>query len=269
MAEETTAPEAGTPEYDAAMAAKYDERNGVTEETTEQTSETEQSDGFEMPEKFKGKSAEEIAKAYTELEKMKNRPPEQEATSEEQQSEAEQVQEATNKAGLDYDAIRSEFMENGGDLTQETKQKYYDQFGQEIVDDYIAAKRAAMESAQNSIYTRFGNTAEEGQAHFQRVNEHVVNTWSQGQIDAVNELFASGDPAKIDMAVNQLQSSYEKANGTGSRLLQPSQNTPAPGVERFESRAQVTEAMRDPRYKKDPGYRAQVQRRLANSDIDF
>ena len=35
----------------------------------------------------------------------------------------------------------------------------------------------------------------------------------------------------------------------------------------FQSRAQVVEAMSDPRYKKDPAYRQQVYNRLQNSNV--
>ena len=38
-------------------------------------------------------------------------------------------------------------------------------------------------------------------------------------------------------------------------------------VDTFESWAQVTEAMKDPRYTKDPAYQAEIQSKLRNSNL--
>ena len=50
------------------------------------------------------------------------------------------------------------------------------------------------------------------------------------------------------------------------QLLQGKAAAPANG---FRSQAEVVRAMQDPRYDRDPAYRAEVMQRLEQSDLDF
>ena len=63
------------------------------------------------------------------------------------------------------------------------------------------------------------------------------------------------------MAVRGLYSQFASAGGKAPNLIQG--NTSGSAVKPFNAAAQVTEAMRDPRYKNDPAYRKTVEDRLA------
>src|SRR5687768_2714090 len=97
------APAIGTPEYDAAMAAKFDKATGAVEEPTKPTRPD------HIPEKFwdadKGEvRLEAMAKSYAELEKSKGKPQE-EPKQEEQKAPEGSTDEATKALadkGLDY-----------------------------------------------------------------------------------------------------------------------------------------------------------------------
>lgn len=261
-----------------------------TTETPANTS-TEQATGDQsssdsIPEKFKGKSAEEIAQAYVELERKfskqnssqsdENTPEGQQDTQQsseatQQSSEAQQqvaqqeaaVQSQLENTGFDYSAVKQEFIDNNFELTQETRDKLVERFGEDMVNDYLANTQKAVEATRQEWFQRVG-----GEGQWQKMQEFAQSNWTDDQIEAFNEAMKSGSQAKIDMALNTLTQDFQKKNGSPSRLMNPSQTSAGSNtLDRFNSRAEVTQAMRDKRYKTDPAYRAEVDRKLANSDI--
>jgi hypothetical protein len=75
-----------------------------------------------------------------------------------------------------------------------------------------------------------------------------------------------GDMNTIKMAVQGLQARYAQTNGTQQtgRLIQGDTNGPSGGA--FRSVAEIVQAMKDPRYAKDPAYRRDVEQRVALSN---
>ncbi|CLP71539.1 Uncharacterised protein [Mycobacterium tuberculosis] len=66
------------------------------------------------------------------------------------------------------------------------------------------------------------------------------------------------------MAILGLKARYDAANGSEPTLL--GGNAKA-SEDVFRSTAELTAAMKDPRYKKDPAYREDVKQKLARSNI--
>jgi hypothetical protein len=69
----------------------------------------------------------------------------------------------------------------------------------------------------------------------------------------------------VKLAVNALKGQYERANGTEPKLVEG--KTSGTSEQGYASWAQVTEAMSNPKYAKDPAYQAEVKAKLANSNI--
>ena len=95
-------------------------------------------------------------------------------------------------------------------------------------------------------------------------------TWAKAnltaaEINAYNAAVSSGNLDQAKLAVLGLSAKFSKANGSEPRLVQ-GRTTSASG-DVFESTAQLTEAMRDPRYRNDTAFRAKVQSKLARSNI--
>ena len=65
------------------------------------------------------------------------------------------------------------------------------------------------------------------------------------------------------MAVKGLHSRWQQGGGKEASLVEGS--TKGSGESNFQSTQQVIQAMNDPRYAKDPAFREEVQRKLANS----
>ncbi len=86
------------------------------------------------------------------------------------------------------------------------------------------------------------------------------------QVDAINAGVTSGDVVQAQMAVRNLKMLYTQANGTGGEPLGGGHGAGS-SVSGYASRAQMTEAIRDPRYHKDPAYRAEVEKKIGASDF--
>ena len=67
------------------------------------------------------------------------------------------------------------------------------------------------------------------------------------------------------MAIRGVYARFIADGGSPVSLVQG--DTQGSGARPFNSAAQVTEAMKDPRYGNDPAYRAQVEQRLAISTV--
>lgn len=102
-----------------------------------------------------------------------------------------------------------------------------------------------------------------GEAEYQRLSTWAVNNLPPERTEAYNTALASGDQAAIINSLKGLQYDYMMQNGYEPKLT--GGRAPANEVRGYSSRYQVTEAMADPRYEKDSGYRQEVERRIAAS----
>ena len=93
------------------------------------------------------------------------------------------------------------------------------------------------------------------------------DNFTQTEIEMYDGVMESGNPNAIFFAVQALQSRYNDAVGSDGQLLtgRGAQNTD----DSFKSQAELVAAMSDPRYDRDPAYRADLMRRLENSDVEF
>jgi hypothetical protein len=205
-----------------------------------------------------------LAKSYTELEKKlsQKETPKPEPKPNDVNLDPKQAAEALNKVGLDFNAIAGEFRDTG-ELSEATYQTL-EQKGitREIVDQYIDGQMAIVTAVQNEIFSSLGPTPEVGKQSYTEMVEWAKDAFSESEIEQFNVLVESGrDAAKL--AVAGLKARYQEANGIRPKLV-TGENGPVTGTG-FQSNDQVIRAVRDPRYKSDPAYRAEVQEKIKNS----
>jgi hypothetical protein len=244
----------GSPEYDALMAQKFDSQDN-TDETVQPTGER---PGW-LPEKFK--SPEDLAAAYTELEKKLSSGTKQEPVPAPQSTgDVEQARDVVVGAGLDFDALSEEFNSTGA-LSQESYASLEAKgFHRELVDAFIEGQKAIAVQFANEVTSTVG-----GAETYAEVTAWAAQNLTPAEIDAFNETVDSGNLAKAKLAVAALKAKYDAAVGSEPELLNGATNGDSGDV--FRSTAELTAAMKDPRYKKDPAYRADVQAKLARSNI--
>lgn len=215
-----------------------------------------------LPEKFK--TPEDLAKAYSELEKKQSSaatpPP---VTPDPNAPPADPNAAAAIKAvGLaDFEAYSNEFSEKG-ELSAESYAALEKKgFSKELVDTYVQGQQALNQTRVNEVYNAAG-----GADAYQELIGWAEDALEQDQIDAYNAVVARGNQAEILLAVEGLKAKFA-ATGKAPALVKDARSSATTAEAPFNSTAEMVAAMSDPKYKVDPAYRALVERRLAKSDI--
>jgi len=106
-----------------------------------------------------------------------------------------------------------------------------------------------------------------GDKAYKSMLDWAGDNFSKEEVEMYDGVMESGNPNAIFFAVQALQARYNDAVGSDGQLLtgRGAQNTD----DSFRSQAELVAAMSDPRYDRDPAYRADLMRRLENSDVEF
>lgn len=248
----------GSPEYDAAMAAKFDKATGqTTEETTAVPARPDH-----IPEKFwdaeKGEvRMDALLKSYSELEKARGKPaaePTKEPAADPATATADEAQQVVEAAGLDFTAMSQEFMETG-ELSEDTYKSLEGKgIPKEMVDSYIAGQQALAEQWNNTGYEVAG-----GKDQYSKMIAWAADALSPSEKLAFNSA-TQGDVDQMKLAVAGLKQRYEAENGKAPGLL--GGDTSLASNSGYQSRAQMTADMKNPLYKTDPAFRTTVERKL-------
>lgn len=173
----------------------------------------------------------------------------------------EGAQETVEKAGLDWNALNTEYAETGklSDETYASLEK--SGLPREAVDTYIRGKQADADAYDAAVYGTAGGAEE-----YTSLVAWAKDALTEGEKLAFNEAVQSGNPEKAKLAVEALTARRASKRGTppGSLL---SGNKGAVGVQPFASQAEVTTAMSSKAYKTDPAFRATVVERLRLSSF--
>ena len=215
-----------------------------------------------LPEKFK--TPEDMAKSYAELEKKMSggetpAKPDVDAPATEIPTN-EDAEKAAENAGLDFDALQTEYGTNG-QLSDETYEAINKSgIPRDVVDSYIAGQEALATRLRTDMFSTVG-----GEETYGSMMQWASSSLDKTEVDAYNNVMGTSDPAQIQLAVRGLHAKYQAENGSNPSLI--SGETTANAGTKFESVAQVTEAMRNPKYKTDPAFRKQVEAKLARSSV--
>jgi len=237
-------------------------------EVTEQQAETElpqeENDRPQwLPEKFK--SAEDMAQAYSELEKKLGQAPKEEQAEAEQveekaENETEQTEENTSEAYQAVAEASKEFFENDGKLSEETYNAL-EKAGlpRDLVDSYAAGQQALLQSEESQIQS-VANGQYDAMAEWANAN------LPQEEIDAFDEAVTGGTVQQAKLAVQGLYARYQNSVGSTPKLTQGA--VAGTSTMPFKSMQELARAQSDPRYRSgDKAYHEEIDRRLAVSNI--
>ena len=208
-----------------------------------------------LDEKFE--SAEDMAKAYKELQKkLSNKPKETKKSAE----KSEEPAEAVTNLNAAISSATEEFSESGelSDKTFEALEAAG--LSRDFVEQYLAGQQAISVAQAAEIKEAVG-----GVGNYEAMSEWAGENLTDADLDAFNALVEGGSVEQARVAVKGLYAQFLAAGGKGPELVQGA--TSGSDVKPFGSAAQVTEAMKDPRYSNDPAYREQVEKRLSVSSI--
>jgi hypothetical protein len=217
-----------------------------------------------LPEKFK--SPEDMARAYSELEKKMGQGTTEEQTAETTEDNEGDVQDdkPDDNENADYNAVvvdaSKEFFENDGQLSEETYEKLAKAgLPKELVDSYAAGQQALLQSEEGEI-----KSVANGQ--FDAMAEWANDNLQQEEIDAFDDIVTTGTKEQAKFAVKSLYDRYTQANGSSPRLVQGA--VTGGSTMPFKSMQELARAQSDPRYKSgDKAYHEEIDRRLSVSRL--
>lgn len=193
-----------------------------------------------LPEKFK--SPEEMAKAYGELEKK-------------QSGKLDQI--PPPAPVIDLEVFNKEYSETGSLSEDSYKALESKGIPKQYVQAYIDGAKALAEQQINSLTAEVG-----GREAYTAMIQWASQNLAPEQVEAYNKAVSAADPAQQALAIRGLHAQYKQA--AGPSLLAGRANGGSAHAP-FQSWSQVKEAMSNPKYAKDPAYRAEVTERLRNS----
>jgi len=217
-----------------------------------------------LPEKFN--SVEDLAKSYSELEKKlgeqtpKEEAPKEETSKTENNNDLEIAEKAVANAGLNMDNLAQEYNEKG-----ELDAKSYEALEKagipkDYVNQFIEGQKAIADKQATSIKDMVG-----GSDAYTEMANWAADNMTEDEKTAYNTAVNSKDIETAKLAVVGLKAKFEKANGNEPTLLEG--KATVTGEDGYKSWAEVTRAMSDDRYTKDPAYQALVQEKLSKSDL--
>lgn len=218
-----------------------------------------------IPEKYRNGSVEEahaaMAKGYKNLEGRLGS----------QQAAPEAADEADEAEGTDDEApaaktsladVEAAYVANGNTIPEDLYAQYEAQgMPRETLDAYIVGQRMIADQMVTAVHAEVGGS----DAYSDHVKWAEAN-WGEDEVAAYDTIVTSGDKAAAMVAVRGLAAAYKAATGTAPSLV-TGQGNAAPSGNSFASQAEMTAAMKDPRYKTDPAFRKSVEERVGISDI--
>lgn len=260
--QDTPAP--GTPEYDTAMASRYQEAQGQDTpaggdaggNTQTDSSLTIKKAADEEPlilGKFK---TEDEALAYIQELEAKTAPADAAAETPAGTPEDQPNDPPTIPADL-FEKAASEF-EAGDDITPETREALTKAgIPQQFIDTYLEGVRAQSAAILSEAQGLVGGSD----------NWDAMMKWAatlpEKDVDAFNK--AVTDPATASLAIQGMFARFTSANGAERQSVTAGADHAAVGADVYRSRAEMTSDMRDPRYAADPAYRDGVVAKIARS----
>ena len=222
-----------------------------------------------LPEKFN--SAEDMARAYKQLESKFSQNQEQQQQSEENErfqkeevpsiheTSPSQVNQILSDRGLDFSVFQQEYNETGTLSPEAIKSLEEEGISEQVVATWIEGQEAMAENQINSIYENVG-----GEISYNQMMEWATDNLQTWEVEAFNSQVENLD-ANSHLAVLGLHARYQNAEGGLPSLIAGASTGDI--ASRYDSLAQVTEAMSNPKYTSDPAYRAKVAQRLNNSSV--
>jgi len=223
----------------------------------------------------KYKSAQELEKAYIELQAKLGEKAEEKTETASAEEQPEDTPKMSEGATLITDASK-EYYDNGNKLSPETMAKFSSMSSQDLIKAYMEVSQSPEFQAQQgqppadisqSDINQIKNSAGGDQAYANIINWAKSNL-PQEKITAFDEVVNTGSIQAIQLAVSGLKSEYDNANGVEGRMV-TGKTAPNNSGDVFRSQQELVAAMNDPRYDRDPAYRQDVIQKLDRSDLEF
>ena len=213
----------------------------------------------------KYQSAEELERGYLELQRRLSGGEEPQEEAPEVQEEDDTQYEEEESSGDLYDAIKASYEQGEWDpgLVE-----HIENLNPIDVMNLFLDKQGEVSTPQVTAEDVDGirESVGGGDVYGQMI-QWASGNLSEQEIAMYDTAMDRGDPLTMFFAAQALYARYQDAEGYDGELL--TGTAPRSSSQGFRSQAEVLAAMSDPRYDKDPAYRADVAAKLEYSNIQF
>ena len=249
------------------------------------------SDGDEKPAELlagKYKSVEDLEKAYKELQTKLSRgesvdpAPEDSSVTDDDDDESESDDKPAgdareiygdliggklDEAGIDFQEMNVRWQQSGTLESGDYDQLAEAGFNRDMVDAYLSGLqyKAAQDTALSVKEVASIKESLGGEAEYSKMIQWAGDNLSPEEVEGFNQIINTQPMAAVKMAVTGLHARYTAVEGREPKLI--GGRASKGNTDKFESTAQLVEAMSDPRYSKDPAYQRKVQEKLGRSSI--
>ena len=227
----------------------------------------------------KYKDAQELEKAYVELQKKLGEGSEPSGDTEqptnETQEETEDTQDKdeTKEDTGDLSFLNQLHKESNSEYSKETLEQLSKMTVQELADMHLRW----VADAQTKFIPKPPDFSDQdvselkgvvgGDANYKNMIEWANQNLSDKEVEMFDSVMERGDPASAFFAVKSLAYRYNDTIGKDGNMI--AGTAPKSDGSVFRSQAEVVIAMRDSRYDRDPAYRQDIQDKLSRSNINI
>ena len=219
----------------------------------------------------KYENAQELEKAYIELEKKIG---EKDATESSTNTE-EKAEETTEEKADDEEAVSvldKLLYERDAGFSDETLTELAKTNPGELAKLHLRYRAQQLQQEEAAKGLSDSDIAElkglvGGEQDYQGLISWAETSLTKDEQDMYDTVMDRGDKLACYFAVQALMARYKDAVGTDGRLIQG--KPPSSGGNTFRSQAELVKAMSDPRYERDPAYRIDIQEKLKRSEVNF
>lgn len=213
----------------------------------------------------KYKSAEELERGYLELQKRLSGKEEPEVEAQEEAPQEEEQPEENDEVDL-YDTIMESY--RTGEWDPEVVSKVEGMNPVDVANMFLE-KGGAQQQTPQATSDDIAQIQESvgGDTEYQNMIQWASQNLSEQEVAMYDAVMDRGDPLAMFFAAQALNARYQDAVGYDGELL--AGTAPRNATDAFRSQAELVAAMSDPRYDKDPAYRADVADKLERSNIQF
>ena len=172
-----------------------------------------------------------------------------------------------DEAGIDFQEMNVRWQQSGTLESGDYDQLAEAGFSRDMVDAYLSGLqyKAAQDTALSVKEVASIKESLGGEAEYNKMIQWAGDNLSPEEVEGFNQIINTQPMAAVKMAVTGLHARYTAVEGREPKLI--GGRASKGNTDKFESTAQLVEAMSDPRYSKDPAYQRKVQEKLGRSSI--
>ena len=106
-----------------------------------------------------------------------------------------------------------------------------------------------------------------GEAKYTEMLQWATDNLSEQEVRMFDTVMDQGNPLAAFFAVRSLSYRFQDAMGYDGKMV--TGTSPKSDGDQFQSQAEVVQAMSDPRYDRDPAFRQKIMKKLERSNVDF